>query len=359
MKNTFRNFFILVSSATLLASCASTSDVEDLRYQLRIVNKKIEDMKSTTVGQLQKRQAAALGHMDQLETDILELKAQLEESYHLNQRLKEQNKELEESINSFAQHEAAKREEVLKRLEEQQQAKEAALLELNNKLLMQEESVKAIQAARIKEAERRAKEAALEAELARKRSQAATKGSYSTKKHLLATRKKVKKSVVAPPIDKGTKDSLRSSAGSSVAQPTQDSRKQAQVSKIATVPPRAATSNFEKGNNLYNRKKYKAAFNTFEQIVNSPSSDKRVDARFMMGECLFEQKEYDKAIMQYQKIISQYSSHPIAPNAMLKQAAAFEKLLDKDTAKVIYKKLAKKHPATAEGNKAKEKLSKM
>jgi TolA-binding protein len=79
----------------------------------------------------------------------------------------------------------------------------------------------------------------------------------------------------------------------------------------------------------------------------------------MMGECLFQQKEYDKAIMQYQNIISQHSDHAKSPKAMLKQGMAFEKLADKDTAKVIYKKLLKKHGSSPEAATAQEILSKL
>jgi TolA-binding protein len=79
----------------------------------------------------------------------------------------------------------------------------------------------------------------------------------------------------------------------------------------------------------------------------------------MIGECLFEQKEYDKAIMQYQNIISQHAEHAKSPAAMLKQGMAFEKLSDKDTAKVIYKKLLKKHGSSPEATTAQERISKI
>lgn len=361
MNNTLRHLLIFASSATLLTGCASTSDLEDLRYQLRIVNKKIEDMKSTTVGQLQKRQAAASGHMDQLEQDILELKAQLDESYHLNQRLREQNKELGESISIVAQQEAAKREEVLMKLEENQRAKEAQLSELNNKLLMQQESVKAIQDARIKDAERRAKEAAIEAELAKKRSTAAAKGNLyaGDQKHLRATKKKVKKSVVSPPVPKNPQVASKPAQASSKISTPQAVNAKPTVPTSVKPPVESKSDNYSKAQNLYSRNKFKEAYQVFEQVVNSPSSGKSVESRFMMGECLFKQGEYDKAIMQYQKIISQYSTHQQAPAAMLKQAMAFEKLADKGTAKVIYRKLAKKHASTPEGVKAQQKLDKL
>ncbi|MFW2366994.1 MAG: tetratricopeptide repeat protein, partial [Desulforhopalus sp.] len=71
------------------------------------------------------------------------------------------------------------------------------------------------------------------------------------------------------------------------------------------------------------------------------------------------EKEYDKAIMQYQKIISQHGNDAKAPQAMLKQGMAFEKLADKDTAKVIYKKLLKKHGSSPEAATARENLDKL
>ncbi len=97
----------------------------------------------------------------------------------------------------------------------------------------------------------------------------------------------------------------------------------------------------------------------FEEVAGNSSADNSVDARFMMGECLFNQKEYDKAIMQYQNIISQHSDHAKSPEAMLKQGMAFEKLADKDTAKVIYKKLLKKYSSSPEAATAQEKLGKL
>ena len=100
MKKTLLNFFLLASVTPFLIQCAAQTDVDDLRYQLRIVNKKLEDLKADTVDQLQKRQAAASGQVDQVELDILQLKSQLEETNHLNQRLKEQNKELEATISN-------------------------------------------------------------------------------------------------------------------------------------------------------------------------------------------------------------------------------------------------------------------
>lgn len=353
MKKKFASLILGVAALPFLVQCASQSDISELRYQMRIVNKKLEDMKSSTVDPLQKRQAMATGQMDQLEKQILELKSQLEETYHLNQRLKEQNKDLQESISNVAQEEAAKREEALRHVEELQQQKEAQLTELTQKLNAQQESVKAIQEARIRDAERKAKEAALNADLAKKRTQAAKPANSA---QIQSEKKKVVKGVDPAPVQETTKTPpVKVAAANTEIKPPQPSQ----------APPTPETridqpeGDYKKAQMLFEKNSFAEALPLFEQIANDSSTKEGVDARYMMGECLFNQKEYDKAIMQYQKIISQHANHAKAPTAMLKQGMAFEKLADKETAKVIYKKLLKKHASAPEAAKAQEILSKL
>lgn len=357
MKKTVFNFILLASVVPFLVQCASQTDLEELRYQLRIVNKKLEDMKFTTDGQLQKRQAAASGQVDMIEQDILKMKSQLEETYHLNQRLREQNKELEATISNVVQTEATKREEALRQFEESQREKELRLTELiNEKLRLQQESVNAIQQARIKEAERRAKDAALAAEMAKKRSKSANSNlsSPSAVKHIRLTQQKVKQSVVAKAPSQPKPKTAQ------VKQLANTATKQASVSQVEnSIGGEQPSDNFNKAQKLYKKGKFKEALSLFEQIAGNSSFPNSVDSRFMMGECLFKQKEYDRAIMQYQNIISQHSDHAKSPEAMLNQAMAFEKLADKDTAKVIYKKLVKKHSSSPEAAIAQQKLSKL
>jgi tol-pal system protein YbgF len=361
MKKTALNFVLLVTVTPFLMQCAAQTDVDDLRYQLRIVNKKLEDMKSTTVGQLQKRQAAASGQFDQVEQDILELKSQLEETRHLNQRLKEQNKELEATITNVVTAEASKREEALKQFEESQREKEIRLTEtLNEKLRLQQESVKAIQEARIKEAELRAKEASLAAELAKTRSKSANSDlrSSDSTKQIRLDQKKIKLNADVQPT---SSTQQKNNQAEQVVQtpPPQQALKPTTASPVTQAPVEEPLDDFKKAQKLYESNKFKEAYQLFEQVAANASGNNKVDARFMMGECLFQQKEYDKAIMQYQNIISQHSDHAKSPKAMLKQGMAFEKLADKDTAKVIYKKLLKKHGSSPEAATAQEILSKL
>lgn len=356
MINPVKKLFVTASAAALLTGCAASSDIDDLNYQLRVVNKKLEDMKATTVGDLQKRQAAASSQMDQLENEIIELKSQLEESYYLNQRLREQNKELEQSISSVARQEASKREEALARLQEQQRNKDEQINKLNQKLLEQQESVKKIQLARIQEAERKAKEAAIDAELAQKRSSSLTAagGASAGVKSLRATKTKVKKSVVAPPVEK----KATSKPAAMAASPSTEAKKQADSPAPQTSSAKG-TDSFAAAESLYSRGKYSEAFSAFAAVAADSSSPDAVNAKFMMGESQYQQKEYDKAIMQFQKIISQHPSDPNVPAALLKQAMAFEKLADKETAKVLYKKLIKKHGGSKEAATAKKRLEEL
>ncbi|BCL60722.1 hypothetical protein DGMP_14150 [Desulfomarina profundi] len=355
MKKTLLNFALVFACSPFLIQCASQADIDDLRYQLRIVNKKLEDMKSTTFGQLQKRQAASSGKMDQLEQEILELQSQLEETNHLNRRLRENNKELAESITEVAMTEEAKREELLRAIEEKQKEKERKLNELNEQIRLQNEHLKAIQEARIREAEMKAQAAARAAAAAKAKALAASNaGLKKTRgKHLLVDKKKIKYSVRTVKQKKNSTVSAKKVRSTSIAQ-VETARENVESRK--KQPATSVNNDMDKAMKLYNNNKFTKAFSLFERIAENGSARNKVEGRFMMGECLFKQKEYDKAIMQYQKIISQNSNHAKAPAAMLKQGLAFEKLSDKGTARVIYKKILKQHGSSPEAAIARKRL---
>jgi tol-pal system protein YbgF len=354
MKKTLINFALVCACSPFLIQCASQADIDDLRYQLRIVNKKLEDMKSTTVGQLQKRQAASSGKMDQLEREILELQSQLEETSHINRRLREHNKELEESISTVAMTEEAKRAELLKAIEEKQKEKERRLNELNEQIRIQNEHLKAIQQARIRDAELKAQAAARAAAAARAKALAASNAGLrkSRGKHILAEKRKVKYTVPVTSRKKNSSQSVKKKT------PTGSLAKTPPDNKVKQVKT-AVDNSFATAMNLYNNNKFSKACSAFERIAENGPVQQRVESRFMLGECLLKQKEYDKAIMQYQKIISQNSNHAKAPAAMLKQALVFEKISDKTTAKVIYKKILKEYGSSPEAESARKRLGKL
>lgn len=370
MKKFILNLVVISAFSPFLLQCASQTEVRDLQYQLRIVNKKLEDMKANTVGQIQKRQADSSGQMSQMEQEIMTLKNQLEDTTQQNNQLKEKNSELESAFTNYTQQESAKQ-------EEDRLAKEAKLAEISEKLKAQQESVKAIQDARVREADRRAKEAKLAVDRAKARTQAAStalsSGSAGVTRIGATQQKKLLSSSTAPPASYSSTPVTTASVAESAPQVEQDTpppQPEPQIASLDTAPAKPASSpslasgasggGLTEAKNLYNGGKYQQAFTLYEQYVRDKGTgNEAVEARYMMGECLFQQKEFDQAILQYQKIIAQQAKHPKAATAMLRQAMAFEKLSDNETAKVIYQKILSSYGSSPEAAQAQEKLGKM
>ena len=380
MKKLILNLSVILAISPFLVHCASQNEVRDLQYQLRIVNKKLEDMKSNTVGMIQKRQADSSGQMSQLEQEIMTLKSQLGETNQLNSQLKEKNAELESAFTNYTQQESVKRDETLQRIEEEQKAKEAKLAELSEKVKVQQESVQAIQDARVREAERRAREAKLAADQAKARTQAAgsalASGSASVVKIGATQQKKVLSS--SSPTELSSPPAMTASVTAPTPSTAPESSSPPSSEKIEATPaatpaatsapaaaPAATTAaapggGLAEAKNLYNSGKYQQAFTLYEQYLrDNASGNEAIEARYMMGECLFQQKEFDQAILQYQKIIAQQAKHPKAASAMLRQAMAFEKLSDNETAKIIYQKILSSYGSSPEAAQAQEKLDKL
>lgn len=366
MKKIFKNILLASAALPLIASCASQDEVKRLQYQLHVVNKRLEEMKSTTVGDLQKRQAASASQMDQLEQEIIMLRSELEETSFQNNRLKKQNDSLEKNISEIAREEAQRREEALRKIEQEQLQKEARIAELNDKLRIQEENLQAIQDARVREAERRAKEAKMKAEAARAKALAASTSGSSRMTSIKAdkqkrifqlapqTRPAVQTASVAPSATRPK------NVAKTTSQPPKPVVKETKPATPKPVASASSSSPLGQAQQLFKQKQYDKAYSSFSKVASANAgNDTGVTASYMMGECLFEQKEYDKAILQYQKIISQNSSHPKAAAATLKQAMAFELLADNETAKMIYKKIVNHYSASPEAAVAKEKLANM
>ena len=397
MKPIIRNSVSLFFTAAVLTGCASTNEVSSLERQIRMLNRKVVEMQSSTVDNIEKRQASTSGYMSKLQDDIDQLRSQVEESYSLNQQLREQNKELESSISTVAQQESARREEVMTTFQQQQADKEAKIQELDGLLRKQEQNVQAIQQARIKDAERKAKEAALEARMAAAQKEAArlrtlsspsssstdsSQESFSTSsREILATQKKVIRSVPAAASFNDTTSSVsststqktdtpvRTPAVEKTVQETPETETAAVQEETETNTPSpqpaarpvfngapAATSALSGGRQLLADKDYDGAMAVFEKVARDSSSKDSIEARFLMGETLFAQKNYDLAVVQLQTVVSKSPGSRLAPQALLKQAQAFEKLADRDTAKLLYAKLVKLYKTAPEAEIARTRL---
>ena len=84
-----KNIAMAGCSLLLLTQCASQDEVQNLQYQLRAVNQKLEDVKSNTVNQMQKRQASSVSKIDQVEDETLKIRSSLEENASQNSQFRE------------------------------------------------------------------------------------------------------------------------------------------------------------------------------------------------------------------------------------------------------------------------------
>jgi len=342
MKKRYLTPLLLLGLIPLLSSCASQQDVDTLSYHVRSINKKLDDMKVNTVGQMQQRQADSSGTVDQIQTELLQLKGKLEENSHMNRMLQEQNKELQLAVQSLTSQQDAKMNQTIS--------------DLNAKIALQNESLVAIQAARVQEAERRSRAASKAADEAIRKAQAAkvARNTASVASsgviHIQPLTKKVivkqkapqavpSQTVIAPLVVQtpGTNPKATTAAAPKAAAPVLDS--------------------YSKGQQKFRDGDFKSAYTLFERNTSKGDTDTSIRSRYMMGECLYKQGEYDQAIIQYQQIISNYPGNPQAAKALLKQGESFEQLSDKETAKIIYKKLMRSYSTSPESATAQQRLS--
>ncbi len=328
----------------LLVQCASQDDLKQIHYQLRMLNKKVADLESSTIDELQKRQANSVNQIDRLQQDLLELRSGLEETGHLNRRLNEQSKELETAFRNYTRQEEEKRLSEMQRLEQEISQKDLQLETLAEQLQAQQENLKAIQQARVEESKRKAAAAAKAAEEARRRATSAAASSGS-----IPTIRADKEKKVLAPIE------VETAAPAAKA----ESRRAEETPTAAVRSPAASSGDSARAKSLFDQGKYREAYTVFEQLAQSSDTAKAVEARYMMGECLFALEEFDQAILDYQTIITNYPSSAKAPTAMYRQALAFEKLNDEDTAKILYKKLIASYKDSPEAAQAQEKLASM
>ena len=150
-----KNVIIAGCSVLLLSQCASQDEVRKLNYQIRAVNQKVEEVKSNTVNQMQKRQASSVNKLDAVSGETMQLRALVEESDQKSSRLREQTKEDIAALTVAVQQMRADNEQRLTALE-------ARVDQMAG-------SLDRVQQARVQAAEQRAKQAAQRAEEARQK----------------------------------------------------------------------------------------------------------------------------------------------------------------------------------------------
>ena len=332
-----RNIVIAGCSVLLLSQCASQDEVRKLNYQIRTVNQKVEEVKTNTVNQMQKGQASSVNKIDAVSSETQQLRALIEESGQKSSRLREQTKEDIAALQTS--------------MEQMRTENEARIKALETKVDQLAGSLDRLHQARVKAAEQRARQAAKRAEEAQRRTVVAAGAAAGRVVTLQPSARKVR-------IGNGTVVETvpeKQQAPSAAAKPTPEKQI---VAAPAPAVSEVGTDLFSQGMNSYKAGKYKDAYRTFEQVLSgNPRGGKAAQVLFYMGECLFNQGEYDLAILDYQKVISNHAGDSHTPAALLKQGMSFEKLTDRETAKIIYKKLIADYPNSSVAGLAEKQLA--
>ena len=145
-----RNLVVAGCSVLLLSQCASQDEVRKLNYQIRTVNQKVEEVKSSTTNQMQKGQASSVNRIDAVSSETQQLRALVEESGQKSSQLREQTKVDLAALASTVEQMRMENEQRIKALE-------ARMDQVSG-------SLDRVQKARVEAAEQRAREAARRAE---------------------------------------------------------------------------------------------------------------------------------------------------------------------------------------------------
>ncbi|MDI6801155.1 MAG: tol-pal system protein YbgF [Thermodesulfovibrionales bacterium] len=96
----------------------------------------------------------------------------------------------------------------------------------------------------------------------------------------------------------------------------------------------------------------------FEKITKDfPKHNLASNSHFWIGEVYYAEKRFEDAILSYETLLKNYPEHEKAKAAMLKQAYAFIEMGDKKTGKVILERLMEKYPNSNEAKLAEKKLA--
>lgn len=348
MKIKTANFLLIFLLTPFLVQCfASKQEMRSIDLRMRTLDNRLVNMDKELNGLhtvsvesanirsvefMQKKQAELSNTVDILQAELLQVKGKLDESTHRYRDVKAENKQLQELFgNQF--NEMSERiillEKKLKNtsddLEKQKRDREVNAAK----------QAMAMAKAAADNAAQAAREAADKAALAAKEA--------SDKAARLSAEKREKEKTKQP----------REIAPDQVKKKHVDGKEESG----STPLKQAGKEVYDKAISLFKDKDFKAAYNTFTEYVNSyPRGDLVANARFWLGDCLYNMDEYELAILEYQKVIADYADHQKAPAALLKQGNAFEKLNDKETAKIVYTKLLDDYPKSDQVSQASKRL---
>lgn len=330
----FTTPFALIVTGLMMSQCVPSQDLNTLDLRIRNLDSRIVKMDQTLdkfegagqnnpIERLQRTQAELADKLDLLNTELLQLKGQVEESNHYYAKSKDDRSALKSTMET-------------KVTELSQQI--LLLTDHINQISSQLEAVKTENATarqQIIEAENRAAAAQKEAEAAKEREKAAPAKPTGPRE-------------IAPNQTK------LSPAEKATLAKTPDSTTSQESDTDAQGPGKEI---YDQALSLFRAGKFNEAYRTFtEYIEKYPQGKMAPNSRFWLGDCYYSQQEYELAILEYQKVIADYPNHAKAPAALLKQGLAFEKLKDNQTAKIVYRKLLEDYPKSEQVETVKKRL---
>ena len=376
MKDTFMHSVILLCLSPFLVQCVATEkEMDSMGRHLRSVESRVVDvdqeiaaLRSETVKEVQSKQAQTGNQLDRLQADIMKLQGQMEENFHQNRMIREENKQLEANLtaklNNLAESSraatlqqtarmdllAASDERLAAGNEELAAGNAAGLAQLQERLARLDErigrvdnAVTRLKADQEKEAMERAMEAADRAREAAARTKAAEAKA--------AAADKPGEVIIFPDKLKQVPEEATQVATAPPAQPA------------AQPPPAAApatdpeSDRYNKAIEHYKAKDYRQAHDAFAEFLKRhPGSNRAGDARYLLADSLFGQQQYEPAILEFQKVIIDHPQHKRVAPAYLKQGMAFEKLNDTITAAIIYKKIVDEYGDSEQADLARKRL---
>lgn len=336
----------------LLSSCASQQDIRKVNLEMHTLDnrlieleKSIKEIKKRTgssVESVQEKQAGFGNTIDKLNTELLQTRGQLEEARHryrsLNAELIRIKKKLNQRLDKV-EHESSALNE---KFSEKTDSLKGEVRSLNSKLAdMQnvidslgksitslDQQIESIKKAEMEEKTARARKAAKAACAAKEQAEKAGESSEEGV-HL------IKPAEIKKDID------------------TDKDRAQNQTAEKKS----AGQQEYEKGLKKFRTGNYRETKEIFSDLRGKyAGKDIGIKSRFMVADCLFKLKNYSLAILEYQQVISDHPGHDKVPHALFNQASAFEKLGDKKTADIVYRKLIREFPDSEEAARARKKL---
>ncbi len=127
-----------------------------------------------------------------------------------------------------------------------------------------------------------------------------------------------------------------------------------------TPPPAPATEAalYAAAKGMFDKGEMETARSMFTQFLDkygkSPNAD---NAQFWIGETYYRENWFEKAILEYQEVIESYPKGNKVPSALLKQGFAFLKLGNRLNCQILLKDIIERFPNTPEAEIASKKLS--